>query len=241
MEPRSQATTGKKEQVRSMFDNIASRYDLLNSLLSLGIYKHWRRRLVEATRPLPDNAKILDVATGTGDIAIALAKLNPASVVGIDISERMLELGKKKVKDLGYDQRVSLQPGDAEDIRFPDNEFDAATVAYGVRNFENLEKGLREMLRVLKPGGKLVILEFMKPRNTLFAGLFRFYFTQVLPRIGGAVSANKQAYSYLPESVESFPQGTALVKIIEQQGFAQAQCKELTNGVVGLYTACKPV
>ena len=231
----------KKEQVRTMFDDIASRYDFLNNLLSLGIYKYWRSQLLKAVQPLPPNASILDVATGTGDIALALAKLKPLSIVGIDISEKMVALGKKKVKEAGLSEMIFLQTGDAEDIHYPEERFNLVTVAYGVRNFANLERGLKEIFRVLVPGGKLLILEFTVPTNTLFSKLYRLYFTKVLPTVGGLVSANKDAYSYLPASVQAFPQGDAFLKILQQQGFVQAKCKLLTNGVVGLYSATKPL
>lgn len=231
----------KKEQVRTMFDDIASRYDFLNNLLSLGIYKYWRGKLLKAAQPLPPNARILDVATGTGDIALALAKLKPLTIVGIDISEKMVALGKKKVKEAGLSELVFLQTGDAEDINYPEERFNLVTVAYGVRNFAHLERGLKEIFRVLVPGGKLLILEFTVPTNTLFSKLYRLYFTKVLPTVGGLVSANKDAYSYLPASVQAFPQGDAFLKILQQQGFVQAKCKLLTNGVVGLYSATKPL
>lgn len=231
----------KKEQVRTMFDDIAARYDFLNNLLSLGIYKYWRSRLLKAAQPLPPNASILDVATGTGDIALALVKLKPLSVVGIDISSNMVELGKKKVNAAGLSDMIFLQTGDAEDIHYPNERFNLVTVAYGVRNFAHLERGLKEIFRVLVPGGKLLILEFTVPTNTLFSKLYRLYFTKVLPTVGGLVSANKDAYSYLPASVQAFPQGDAFLTILQQQGFVQAKCKLLTNGVVGLYSATKPL
>ena len=231
----------KKEQVRTMFDDIAARYDFLNNLLSLGIYKYWRSKLLKAAQPLPPSARILDVATGTGDIALALAKLKPLTIVGIDISEKMVALGKKKVKEAGLSELIFLQTGDAEDIHFPEDRFNLVTVAYGVRNFANLERGLKEIFRVLVPGGKLLILEFTVPTNTLFSKLYRLYFTKVLPTVGGLVSANKDAYSYLPASVQAFPQGDAFLSILQQQGFVQAKCKLLTNGVVGLYSATKPL
>ena len=224
-----------------MFDDIAARYDFLNNLLSLGIYKYWRSKLLKAAQPLPPSARILDVATGTGDIALALAKLKPLTIVGIDISEKMVALGKKKVKEAGLSELIFLQTGDAEDIHFPEDRFNLVTVAYGVRNFANLERGLKEIFRVLVPGGKLLILEFTVPTNTLFSKLYRLYFTKVLPTVGGLVSANKDAYSYLPASVQAFPQGDAFLSILQQQGFVQAKCKLLTNGVVGLYSATKPL
>jgi demethylmenaquinone methyltransferase / 2-methoxy-6-polyprenyl-1,4-benzoquinol methylase len=236
------AVEQKKEDVRTMFDNIAHRYDFLNNLLSLGIYKLWRAALLKAAKPMPKHALVLDVATGTGDIAIALARtFRPDSIIGIDISKNMVELGKRKVKEEGLDSTVFLQTGEAENIQYPDNHFDLVTVAYGVRNFAHLERGLKEMYRVLRPGGKALILEFMTPTNALFSRLYRLYFTKVLPTIGGLVSSNKGAYTYLPASVKAFPQGDAFVKILEAQGFAQAQCKQLTNGVVGLYSATKPL
>jgi demethylmenaquinone methyltransferase/2-methoxy-6-polyprenyl-1,4-benzoquinol methylase len=207
--------------------------------LSFGINEYWRNALVGAAKPLPPNAIILDVATGTGDIAIAFGKMKSHTVIGIDISEKMVQIGKQKVKEAGLESTVFIQTGDAEDIQFPDNHFDLVTVAYGVRNYAHLEKGLREMRRVLKPDGKVLILEFMSPRNTLFSKLYRLYFTKVLPKVGGLVSANSHAYNYLPESVQTFPQGDNFLKILETHGFTQAQCKLLTNGVVGLYSATK--
>jgi demethylmenaquinone methyltransferase / 2-methoxy-6-polyprenyl-1,4-benzoquinol methylase len=230
----------KKEQVREMFNDIADRYDFLNNLLSLGIYKVWRKELINAAKPIHQGTEILDVATGTGDIALALCKLKPHTIVGIDISEKMVQIGKQKVKQAGLDGCVFLQTGDAEDIHYPDNRFDLVTVAYGVRNFANLERGLREIKRVLKPGGKLLILEFMTPRNTLFSKFYRFYFRNILPTIGGIVSANKQAYSYLPASVQQFPDGEQFLTILQNIGFVNAQCKRLTQGVAGLYAAYKP-
>ena len=223
-----------------MFDDIAARYDFLNNLLSLGIYKVWRRELVKAAQPLPKYARLLDVATGTGDIALAMARLKPLTIVGIDISEKMVQIGKRKVKEAGLSELIFLQTGDAEDIHYPDDRFNLVTVAYGVRNFANLERGLKEIKRVMVPGGKLLILEFMTPRNTLFSKFYRFYFRNILPTVGGIVSANKKAYSYLPASVQQFPDGEQFLTILQNIGFVNTQCKRLTQGVAGLYSAYKP-
>lgn len=232
--------TKNKETVRRMFNDIAPRYDFLNNLLSLGIYKIWRRKLLNAASAVvAPGAEILDVATGTGDIAIALAKLRPNTIVGIDISEKMVAIGKQKVNNAGLQNKIFLQTGDAEDIQFPDEHFDLVTVAYGVRNFSNLQEGLSEIYRVMKPGGTLLILEFMMPRNTLFSKFYRFYFNKILPVVGGLLSSNEQAYTYLPNTVQSFPDGNDFLKILQQQRFINTSCKKLSQGIAGLYSASK--
>jgi demethylmenaquinone methyltransferase / 2-methoxy-6-polyprenyl-1,4-benzoquinol methylase len=236
--PYKDENSGKKEQVAKMFDNISHRYDFLNHFLSLGIDKAWRKtaiKLLAPSKPL----LILDVATGTGDFAIQALSLNPSKIIGIDISEGMLEVGKKKLKDRGLESKIELFKGDSENIPFEENKFDAVTVAFGVRNFENLEKGLREIYRVLKPGGKLVVLEFSRPRAFPMKQLYNFYFKTILPRVGSVVSKDKSAYTYLPESVEAFPDGANFIRILETIGYKQTQCKELTFGISSIYSGTK--
>ncbi len=221
-----------------MFNNIAPKYDLLNHLLSAGIDKGWRRKVRRALagdRP----AIILDVATGTGDLAIELAKMPVEKIVGIDIAEDMLKIAEKKAARKGLSHIIALEPGDAENIRYPDNHFDAITVAFGVRNYENLEKGLREMCRVLKPGKKVAILEFSKPASFPMKNLYQFYFNHILPTIGRMVSKDPEAYTYLPQSVAAFPEKDAFMKVLEKAGFKNPTQKRLTFGIATLYLAEK--
>ncbi len=230
-------TQTKKEQVAEMFDNIAFRYDFLNSLLSLGIHKGWRKKAVKVFRDKKPRF-ILDVATGTGDLAIEDLKANPEKVIGVDISAGMLEAGRKKIKKAGLENKIELQLVDAEGLPFADNYFDVITVAFGVRNFENLEKGLQEMQRVLKPGGDLVIIEFSKPKG-FFSVFYKFYFNYITPAIGRLFSKDHRAYSYLPESVEAFPYGEAFCKILSRCGYKGPKAMPLTFGVASIYTATK--
>lgn len=228
----------KKEEVEQMFDNIAFRYDFLNSLLSLGIHKGWRKKCVNKLEALhPKN--ILDVATGTGDFAIACAKLNPQKIVGVDISEGMMKFGREKLVKLKLDDLITLQKGDAETIDFADNSFDAIVVGFGVRNFENLEKGLINLCRILKPGGKLVILEFSYPRKFPVKQFYNFYFSYVTPFIGKLLSKDSRAYSYLPESVKAFPDNENFVGILKKCGFSNANYKSLSAGIAAIYEAGK--
>lgn len=230
---------GKKEQIAQMFDGIAFRYDFLNHFLSLGIDKGWRKKAMRYLAPFqPKN--ILDIATGTGDLAILEAKtLAPDKIIGVDISEGMLNIGAKKVADNGYSDRITLQVADSESLPFSDNSFDAVTAAFGVRNFENLEKGLREMHRVLKPGGKAVILEFTSPTVFPVKQFFQLYFRYITPWIGKWVAKSKEAYSYLPESVKAFPQNESMVTILGKTGFKQATYRSLTMGICAIYFADK--
>ena len=217
-----------------MFDNISYRYDLLNRLLSLGIDTIWRKkaiRLLAADKP----KKILDIATGTGDFALESLKLNPDKVVGVDISEGMLEQGRKKIKRLKLEHKIELKYGDSENLEFPDNNFDAAIVAFGVRNFENLEKGLSEIYRVLGNGGKAVVLEFSKPTVFPFRQVYNFYFRNVLPFIGRKISKDEAAYTYLPESVQAFPEGDDFMDIYKKVGFKNTKCIPLTFGISSIY------
>jgi len=236
--PYTQSELGKKQQVAQMFNNIAPRYDFLNRLLSLGIDRWWRWRAINQLKDKKPQT-ILDVATGTADVAIAAMRLKPISVTGVDISEQMLALGKEKVKKLNLQNKITLQIADAENLPFPDNSFDAITVAFGVRNFENLQKGLAELLRVLKPSGKLVVLEFSKPKIFPVKQLFNIYFKYILPLIGKVVSKDNSAYTYLPESVQAFPEGKQFIQILQQTGFKLTTCTQLTLGISSLYTAEK--
>lgn len=221
-----------------MFDNISGNYDFLNHFLSLGIDISWRRKAIKAIASIAPK-QILDVATGTGDFAIAALKVNPERVTGVDISEGMLEVGRKKMKARGLDGKIELLNGDSENLPFGENKFDAVIVAFGVRNFENLEKGLAEMLRVVRPGGKVVVLEFSKPRGFPFKQLYNFYFKFVLPKIGRWVSRDSSAYTYLPESVQAFPDGERFVQILNQLGYKNTACKPLTFGISSLYIGTK--
>ena len=236
--PYKEEKTTKKEQVAKMFDNISHRYDFLNHFLSLGIDKGWREKAIDFLRPL-NPRQILDVATGTGDFALQALKLKPEKVVGVDISEGMLSVGRKKIANKHLEHLVELRSGDSENLPFAENKFDAVTVAFGVRNFENLNKGLNEIFRVLKPGGMLVVLEFSRPRKFPFKQLYRFYFRFILPRIGRVVSSDKAAYTYLPESVEVFPDGEDFIHILHQVGFKNTQCRSLTFGISSIYVGTK--
>ncbi len=237
--PFRDSNLSKKEQVAHMFNAIAFRYDFLNHFLSLGIDRRWRKRALLLLQDIQPKM-MLDVATGTGDMAIMACKLlQPEKVAGIDISEGMLELGRGKIEKAGLSGKISLQWGDSETISFPGGAFDAITVAFGVRNFENLEKGLTEMYRVLKPGGKAVILEFSRPTAFPVKQLFNFYFRYITPCIGKWVAKNKAAYSYLPDSVRAFPQGAAMVDILKKTGYTQAVCIPLTFGICSIYCASR--
>lgn len=238
VKPYKTSADSKKAQVEQMFDSIAPRYDFLNHFLSLGIDKLWRKK---AIRSLAESKPkiILDVATGTADLAIAALKLNPEKVIGIDLSQLMLDVGKKKIKSAHLLDKIELMKGDSEALPFADNSFDAITVAFGVRNFENLDKGLAEMQRVLKPGGKLAVLEFSKPRNFPFKQLYNFYFNQILPAWGKWISKNQNAYAYLPESVRHFPDGNDFIAHLNKAGFKNTTCTTLTFGICSLYNGSK--
>lgn len=236
--PYNKTDVGKKEQVAEMFDNIAYRYDFLNRFLSLGIDTIWRKKTINELKEIQPK-KILDVATGTADLAIEALRLKPTQVVGVDISKEMLEFGRKKLKQKKYDDIIELHLGDSENLQFEDNTFDAVTVAYGVRNFENLEKGISEIYRVLKPNGKFVVLEFSNPTKFPIKQLFSFYFSYILPTLGRLVSKDTRAYTYLPESVKTFPEGKRFTNILNKTGFKQTECKELTFGISSIYTGTK--
>ena len=232
--PYKNKSIGKKKQIALMFDNISSKYDLLNHLLSFGIDRIWRRKAIELLRP--SNPKtILDIATGTGDFAIQALRINPEKVIGIDISEGMIEQGNQKIIRKNLNDRIELRMGDSENLEFKDNKFDAVIVAFGVRNFQNLEVGLTEMLRVLIPGGVAVILEFSKPDHFPFKQVYNFYFKKILPFIGKKISKDHSAYTYLPESVQAFPEGDDFLKLLEKVGFIKTQCIPLTFGISSIY------
>lgn len=230
--------TAKKVLVKEMFDGIAYRYDFLNHFLSMGIDNIWRKKALRHLREYP-NPYILDVATGTGDFAIAALRYKPSAIIGIDLSPEMLKIGEAKMKKRGLDNIIKLQAGDSENLPFAANTFDVVTVAFGVRNFEDLEKGLGEMFRVLKPGGKSVILEFSKPKGKLFSLLFNFYFFKILPFLGKLVSKHSSAYTYLPESVDAFPSGEKFNAIMSACGFREVNAKSLSGGIATIYTGVK--
>lgn len=236
--PYKDSNLSKKNQVEEMFDSISPRYDLLNHLLSANIDKAWRKKAIKILAQYNPRT-ILDVATGTADFAIAAQQLNPDKITGIDLSEGMLGIGKQKIKKLDLSHLIELKKGDSESLPFDDNSFDAATVGFGVRNFENLNKGLEEIYRVLKSGGIFIVLEFSRPRGKLFGSLYFFYFTRILPLLGRLVSRNHSAYSYLPESVRSFPDGEDFLKVLSAAGFKSCTCRPLTFGIASIYTAQK--
>jgi len=231
--------SSKKSQVSSMFNKIAPYYDFLNRFLSLGIDTIWRKKAISQLGDNPPNT-VLDVATGTADVALALAKkFHPKRIVGLDISAQMLDIGRNKVRKQKLESVIELIEGDSENLPFADNTFDAITVAFGVRNFENLEKGLSEMQRVLKSGGKLVVLEFSRPRIFPFKQLFQFYFKNILPFIGRITSKDARAYSYLYESVQVFPEGKDFLDILSKTGYHSHRCIPLTFGICSIYVAKK--
>jgi len=247
--PFKDSELGKKQQVAAMFDRIAFRYDFLNRFLSGGIDIYWRRRAIRelaaqggsgAPSSVKEPMKILDVATGTGDMAIMLTRYLPLSrVTGIDISKGMLEVGRQKVAKLKLEQRVELAEGDSEAIHFPDNYFDAVTVAFGVRNFENLEGGLQEMLRVLKPGGRLVVLEFSHPKTPGIRQLYNLYLRLIAPGVGRMVSSSREAYQYLNDSVRAFPEGEAFVRIMQRSGYTNTRIRRLSFCICSIYVGEK--
>jgi len=221
-----------------MFDSISGKYDFLNHLLSFGLDKYWRRQLIKFIKKQKHD-RILDVATGTGDLAIAASKLKPDEIIGVDISEKMLELAKEKAKKAGMDKTISFLKGDAEKLPFDSEYFDVVMVAFGIRNFENLKNGLKEIYRILKPGGIIVVLEFSKPVNFPVKQLYSCYSKWILPIIGRRISGDKRAYTYLTESVQAFPDGDNLVRIFNESGYQNLRFKSLTWRVVGLYSGVK--
>lgn len=237
--PYAGSGAAKKKQVADMFNSIAFKYDFLNRFLSFGIDISWRKKAINQLKTLKPQL-VLDVATGTADVALmTYHRLKPQHITGIDISEGMLDIGRQKVNKAGLQQFITLQTGDSETINYPDNTFDAITVAFGVRNFENLEKGLTEMLRVLKPGGKLVVLEFSRPKKGLFRVLSNFYMNVLTPGVGKMFSNNKQAYQYLTDSVQAFPDRERFTAIMQATGYKQTYFKPLTLGICCIYCGSK--
>lgn len=237
--PYNDSNLDKKHQVAKMFDSIAFRYDFLNKFLSAGIDRHWRKKAISQLKELKPKI-VLDVATGTADVAlIANEILHPEKIVGIDISDGMLHLGRKKIENNGLQNVIKLYNGDSEKINYPDNSFDAVTVAFGVRNFQNLEKGLTEMLRVLKPGGKLVVLEFSKPKHTGFSIFYKFYMKIIAPGAGRIFANNKSAYKYLNDSVQLFPEREQFTFLMNQTGYRNIYFKPLSLGICCIYCGSK--
>lgn len=238
VKPYSDSDLTKKQQVEQMFDNISGKYDLLNRILSMGIDVSWRKKVVKSVKK--ENPKtILDIATGTGDLAIAMAKATDAKITGFDLSAGMLEVGRKKVKEQNLENRIEMIQGDAEKMPFADNSFDVITVAFGVRNFENLKNGLDDIYRVLKPGGKFIILEFSQPEAVPMKQLYTFYSRYVLPKIGKKISKDQSAYTYLPDSVKAFPYGDEMKKILKNSNFVEPYDKKLTFGIASIYESLK--
>jgi len=230
--------SAKKEQVAKMFNKISKKYDFLNHFLSMGIDILWRKKSIKILKKYPIE-HLLDVATGTGDFALEALALNPKKINGIDISEGMLSVGKKKIEKLGKDDVITLELGDSENLQFEDDTFDAVIVAFGVRNFENLNKGIEEILRVLKPGGVFLVLEFSQPHLFPFKQLYNFYFNNVLPSIGKLVSKDNSAYTYLPESVKAFPSSKEFLVLLEKIGFKNTKWHSLTLGISSIYVGEK--
>ena len=231
----------KREKVESMFDSIAWRYDFLNHFLSFGTDRFWRRRAIRAIGKRIKPSSILDVATGTGDLAIASLRLGPEKVTGIDISGNMLSIGRKKILGKGLEKRIELLSGDSENIEFPDSSFDACMVAFGVRNFSDPLKGLKEMNRVTRKGGVIMVLEFSKPSVFPFRQVYNFYFRKILPFFGKLFSKDSNAYNYLPESVMSFPDNEQFLALLKEAGFAETSQVRLSGGIASIYTGRKPV
>ncbi len=236
--PYKEQDASKKEQVAQMFDNVSPKYDFLNHLLSGGIDILWRKKAIRLLKKAQPKT-ILDIATGTGDFAIEALALKPDKIVGVDISEGMLSFGREKIKKLGMESVITLQSGDSERLQFQDNTFDAVIVSFGVRNFENLEKGLTDMCRVMKSGGTCVVLEFSKPQKFPMKQLYNFYFKNILPTVGKIVSKDTSAYTYLYDSVQAFPEGNDFMKVFQRAGFTQTQCLPLTFGISTIYVGRK--
>lgn len=240
IKPYGEGSDSKKEQVARMFDGISGRYDLLNRLLSMGIDIRWRRVALRMLRERGIPGRVLDVATGTADLALALAAdLPEAEVIGVDLSEGMLGVGRQKVERNGLRARVRLEQADAENLPFEDGAFDAVTVAFGVRNFENLDKGLGELQRVLRPGGHLMVLEFSRPTSPLVKGLMNLYSRSLMPALGGWLSKDRAAYAYLPASVQVFPEGDAFEERLQRAGLQPLHQRRLSMGISSVYIARK--
>lgn len=238
--PDQHSEASKKEQVARMFNRIAPRYDLLNRLLSIRIDLHWRKDALRERIPSAPK-KILDVATGTGDLALLAEQiLKPESITGIDIATNMLAVGREKIERAGKTGRILLETGDAEAIKHPEGSFDLVMVAYGIRNFQDLPTGLSEMLRVLRPGGELLVLEFARPKNPIWRVLYQFYLKQYAPTLAGWMGQDKKAYAYLNESARLFPEREDLLQLMRTAGFTNCQYKSYTGGICCRYLATRP-
>ncbi|MBL56402.1 MAG: bifunctional demethylmenaquinone methyltransferase/2-methoxy-6-polyprenyl-1,4-benzoquinol methylase UbiE [Flavobacteriales bacterium] len=238
VKPYKDQDSSKKEQVAQMFNSIAPKYDFLNHTLSLGIDILWRKKAVRILKKI-NPERVLDIACGTGDFAIEDLNSGADKVTGLDISEGMVQVGIEKVKNKGLSKKVDLQVGDSENIPFEDNTFNGVTVGFGVRNFENLEKGLSEMHRVLTPGGQLIVLEFSKPKKFPIKQLYFFYFKYILPKIGRLISKDKTAYTYLPDSVHAFPDGEQFTNILDKIGFKSTKIVPCSFGIASIYIGTK--
>lgn len=238
VKPYNKAGTTKKQEVTEMFDTISGRYDLLNHLLSVGIDKLWRRKALKILAE-HEPKTILDIATGTGDLAIAALRLKPSKIIGLDISPKMIELAKVKVAKKNAEDVISMQVGDSEELVFKNNSFDAVTVGFGVRNFGDLKVGLAEMLRVTKPGGIVMVLEFSKPRVFPIKQVFGLYSRFVIPFVGRTISKDDRAYSYLPESVKAFPEGNDFIAILDELGYKDTSRTQVSWGIATIYTGIK--
>ena len=237
--PYSQSNASKKEQVASMFDSIAKKYDFLNRFLSLGIDQGWRKKAISYLKEKPLD-HLLDIATGTADMALmAFKQIHPKKITGIDISEGMMQYGRIKIAEKGLENIIQLTLGDSTEIPFEDAQFDGAMVAFGVRNFANLEKGLTEINRVLQPGSRLVVLEFSQPSSFWFKPIYTLYMKWITPTVGKLFSGNKEAYAYLNESVIAFPEGKAFLQVLEKAGFKYVQQEKLTLGICSIYIGDK--
>jgi demethylmenaquinone methyltransferase/2-methoxy-6-polyprenyl-1,4-benzoquinol methylase len=238
VKPYGNEKTSKKQEVAAMFNNISAKYDFLNHFLSLGIDRLWRKRAIKELQAIKPK-KILDIATGTGDFALESLRIHPQNVIGVDISEGMLKVGMEKMRAKQVDHLISLRLGDSENLPFQNETFDAITVGFGVRNFENLNQGLSEMFRVLKPNGKAVILEFSKPKLFPIKQLFGFYSRFFIPFFGKLFSKDKRAYAYLPESVQAFPEGQDFENILSEIGYSDVSSIRLSGGIATIYIGSK--
>jgi demethylmenaquinone methyltransferase/2-methoxy-6-polyprenyl-1,4-benzoquinol methylase len=238
VKPYGNSDRSKKEEVAEMFNNISKKYDFLNHFLSLGIDKIWRKKAIKKLREIQPK-RILDIATGTGDFAIASLKLNPTEVVGIDISAGMLEVGREKMKARNFDSIITMTLGDSEALPFEDNYFDALTVGFGVRNFEHLEVGLAEMLRVIRTGGKVIILEFSKPKKFPVKQGYGFISKYIIPFFGKRISKDEKAYAYLPESIAAFPEGQEMIDILTKLGYKNVEAELVSGGIATIYSGIK--
>lgn len=234
VKPFDSQTVGKKAQITDMFNDIAPRYDALNHLFSFGIDVVWRKKAIRLLRPI-NPKRMLDIATGTGDFALMASKLDPDQITAIDISESMLTIARRKIRKRELDHLIEVHLGDGENLHFKDDSFDAITTGFGVRNFGDLVKGLQEMLRVLKPGGKAVIIEFSNPGKFPLKQLYHLYFNYILPVVGRVVSGHQRAYQYLPESVAAFPDGADFLALMESCGFSNCKTHLLSGGIASIY------